>query len=147
MALGLSKYAAVPVLVLVAAITLLVPSRRQAADSIVVITGGTTRSGFRIELDPSGTAKYFSKYSKVETRQRQIPQPLVQRFYATLNAVQPLNSLQTPPCTKSVSFGYRLYVEFDGHKSPDLACEDGGDLKLRALMREVSEIVKLVGSN
>ena len=128
------------------AITLLVPSRLPAEDSIVIITGGTTKSGFRIELDPSGTAKYFSKYRTVEVKRRQIPKPLVERFYSNLNAAKPLNSLQRSPCIKSVSFGYRLYVEFAGRKSPDLACEDGGDLKLRALIRDVNEILKLVDS-
>jgi hypothetical protein len=128
------------------ALTLLVPSRLQAAESIVIITGGTTKSGFRIELDPSGAARYFSKYSTVEARRRQIPKLLVERFYSNLNAAQPLNSLQTAPCIKSVSFGYRLYVEFAGHKSPDLACEDGGDLKLRALIRDLNEIIRLMDS-
>ncbi len=71
---------------------------------------------------------------------------MVLRLYSDLNAAQPLSSLPEPRCMKSVSFGTTLTLQFNGQKTPDLSCGDGGNSSLRALIRDVKEVVAAFGA-
>jgi hypothetical protein len=134
------------------AFLLFAPFSLEAESAAVILSSGSTNvAGYRIEVEKSGSARYTQLANRVnpatpEPRQRLIPEPLVQRFYAGLNAAQPLNSLPQQRCLKSASFGSTLLVQFGDQKTPDLACGDGGNAKLRTLIRDVNEIVKLMTS-
>jgi hypothetical protein len=120
-----------------------------AADSAVIVNSGSTNSdGFRILVERSGNAEYTALPRRpnpqpVTPARRIVPDALVQRLYSDLEAAQPLTSLPRPRCMKSVSFGFRMTIEFGGPETPDLTCGDGDSPKLRALIRDANEIVAL----
>ena len=127
-------------------------SVRAAQDAVATIvnSGSTNRSGFRIVLRRSGAAEYStiprgaqSQRAQPEHAAKRILEDLSRRLFADLEAARPLASLPAPHCAKSVSFGSRLTVEFAGETTPDLSCGDGGDERLRALIRDVNEAVAL----
>jgi hypothetical protein len=74
---------------------------------------------------------------------KHIPTALVRRFYADLEAARPLSGLPKHGCMKSASFGSTLMIEFSGQSTPDLSCGDHGDARLKALIQDSGEIVKL----
>ena len=116
------------------------------AQTVTIINSGSTNTaGFQITVQKSGKAEYESQPRRGGTQkvEKAIPKSLAQRLYADVKTAQPLDTLPVPHCAKSASFGTRTYVKFDGQESPDLSCGDGGDPKLRALIRDVSEIVPL----
>jgi hypothetical protein len=120
-----------------------------AADSAVIVNSGSTNSaGFRIAVERSGNAEYTETSPRPNSRpvtpaRRMVPDALVQRLYSDLEAAQPLTSLPRPRCMKSVSFGFRLTIEFGGPETPDLTCGTGDSPKLRALIQDANDIVAL----
>lgn len=122
------------------------------AQTIAIVNSGSTNTaGFRIAVQKSGKAEYTSqprpammqRGEKPQKVSKNIAKSLAERFYADVKAAQPLHSLPPPHCAKSASFGTRTYVVFGEEESPDLSCGDGGDPKLRVLIRDVNEIVQL----
>lgn len=101
---------------------LLVPALLLAADSQATIedTGSTNRPGLRVTLDDSGRATVEPRTG--ETQHVKLPHDLCLQFMRDLKAVGPLADLPARHCVKSVSFGSRLFVEFNGDRSPDLSC-------------------------
>jgi hypothetical protein len=123
-------------LVLVPALTLC------GADlATIVNSGSTNQPGFRIQVERSGKATYTP--AKAKSTGRKIDKKLAQRFYQDLDAAKPLSGLKGPRCMKSASFGSTLMVEVGADKTPDLSCGDGGEAKLKALVDDTNEIVKL----
>ena len=123
-------------MVLVPALTLC------AADPATIVdSGSTNKPGFRIQVDRSGKATYTP--GKAKSTGRKIDKKLAQRFYQDLDAAKPLSGLKGPRCMKSASFGSTLIVEVGEDKTPDLSCGDGGDAKLKLLVDDTNEIVKL----
>lgn len=118
-----------------------------AADPAVIVNSGSTNTaGFRITIDASGDAEYTATSRKPgpnAAAQKHVPDTLVKRLYSDLDAAKPLASLPHPHCMKSASFGTRLTIEFDDSETPDLACGDGDNAKLRALIHDAEEIVAL----
>jgi hypothetical protein len=119
--------------------------------AVVVNSGSTNVAGYRIELPRSGSAKYSEvprrgpySQSRIEPQSRQLPKAIVERFYADLAGAEPLSQLPHETCMKSASFGITLVIEFGEQRSPDLACGDGGNSKLRALIQDVNDIVRLM---
>lgn len=117
----------------------------------IVNSGSTNRAGFQIAVQKSGQAQYTLRPRRVElnpspaprTVDKTIPESLAKRLYADVDAARPLASLPPRSCMKSVSFGTRLTLQFGNDESPDLSCGDGGNEKLRALIADVNQIVKL----
>jgi hypothetical protein len=122
-----------------------------AADRAVIVNSGSTnRAGFRIEVERSGEAEYGSTprgQTAEERVQRKVPDALLQRFYADLEAAQPLSALPAERCAKSVSFGTRTTVELGSERTPDISCPNARNPNTKALMRDVGEIVQLFRSD
>ena len=135
-----------------AIISAAVSSGQSTASAVIVNSGSTNRSGYRITVDKSGSAKYVAiprgvaaqKGVPMEARERTIPEALAQRFYADVAAARPFSSLPEIPCAKSASFGSVLRIEFGGAQTPDLSCGDGGNDKLKALIQDTGEITKIM---
>jgi len=119
--------------------------------AIIVDSGSTNNAGFRISIERSGDAEL------TVTRRRPAPdqesdqpvrhvlsQSTVKRFYDDLDAAKPVSSLPAVHCMKSVSFGSTRRIVVGAEQSPDLTCGDGGNEALRALIRDVNEIVELM---
>jgi hypothetical protein len=111
-------------------------------------SGSTNRAGFRIAMRRSGSAEYSviprganASAAQAEPVKREIPAELMKRLFADLEAARPLASLPAPHCMKSASFGTRLTVQFGTETTPDLSCGDGGNEHLRALIRDVREVI------
>lgn len=119
----------------------------------IVNSGSTNAAGFRIAVRRSGKAEYHevargaaAESAEPEKTGREIPSDLAQRLFADLEAAKPLRSLPAPHCMKSKSFGSRLTIEFGGETTPDLSCGDGGNERLRALIKDVNEMVAVFRS-
>lgn len=120
----------------------------------IVNSGSTNTAGFRIEVKPSGEAEYTSQPRRIgflrgeEPRnvQKTIPKGLADRLYRDVKAARPLSALPPQHCVKSVSFGTRLTIEEGDDSSPDLSCGDGGNEKLKALIADANEIVRIFRS-
>ncbi|HUA86682.1 MAG TPA: hypothetical protein VMB85_22640 [Bryobacteraceae bacterium] len=123
----------------------------QAQSVTIVNSGSTNTAGFQIVVQESGEAEYRTHPRPIAIRrgeapkkiQKTIPKSLVDRLYADVEAAQPLDSLPARHCVKSASFGTRTYIDAGGQESPDLSCGDGGNAKLRALIRDSSQIVEI----
>ena len=114
----------------------------------IVNSGSTNTAGYQIAVDQSGKADYQSqpsagKAAAPKTVSKTVPQSLASALYADVDAARPLSSLPARTCAKSASFGARLTVRFGAEESPDLSCGDGGNEKLRALIRDTNAVVKL----
>jgi hypothetical protein len=121
-----------------------------AADRAVIVNSGSTnKAGFRIEVERSGEAEYTStpRGQAAERVQRKVPDALLQRFYADLEAAHPLSALPAERCAKSVSFGTKTIVELGTERTPDISCPNARNPNTKALMRDVGEIVQLFRSD
>lgn len=123
------------------------------AQSVTIVNSGSTNTaGFQIVVDKSGKAEYTSQPRRIgmdrdeapKTISKTIPKSLAERLYADVIAASPLSSLPPWHCAKSVSFGTRLTIRFGDDESPDLSCGDGGNSKLRVLIHDANEIVKIL---
>jgi hypothetical protein len=127
----------------------------EGADVAVIVNSGSTNTaGFRIAVEQSGDAEYTpaprgairpSSGRPAQTH-LQLPDTLVKRLYADLDAAKPFSSLPTQRCMKSASFGTTLTIALGVQESPDLSCGGGDSEKLKALLRDANEIVKLFNS-
>jgi hypothetical protein len=122
----------------------------QYNQATIVNSGSTNTAGFRIAVRRSGAAEYASiprganaQNTEAEKSGREIPKDLASRLFADLEAAKPLGALPAPHCMKSKSFGSRLTIEFGGESTPDLSCGDGGNEHLRAIIRDVNEMLSL----
>ncbi len=121
----------------------------------IVDSGATNLTGFRIVVQRSGKAVFVTtpgKFArradeKADTKQQQLSHSLVNRLFADLEAVGPLSSIPERRCMKSASFGTTRTIEFGAEKTPDLSCGDEGNAKLKTLIDDVNEIVKLFETN
>jgi hypothetical protein len=116
--------------------------------AVIVNSGSTNTAGFRIVVEHSGKATYTSTGRRQPNgssanRNVDLPKALATRFYADLAAAKPFSQLPIPHCMKSASFGYALTIEFAGQTTPDLTCGDQGNAKMKALIQDSGEIVKL----
>ena len=136
-------------------VMLLVCASAQSAErdtAVIVNSGSTNRAGFRIAIDRAGTAEFTPTPRRrpgpphpepAAPAKMTIPRELADRLYADLKSATPLASLPAPHCMKSVSFGSRLNIEFNGEQSPDLSCPDNGYSPLSNLIRDCNEILAL----
>lgn len=118
----------------------------QAQSITIVNSGSTNTAGFEIAVRKSGAAEYTSHPRRGEAPaeiHKTLPQSLADQLYVDVNAAQPLDSLPARHCVKSVSFGTRTYIDAGGQESPDLSCGDGGNAKLRALIRDSNQIIEI----
>jgi hypothetical protein len=121
------------------------------AQSVTIVNSGSTNTaGFQIVVEKSGLAEYSShsrrnaidKGAESKTIRKTIPKSLARVLYEDVKTARPLSSLHPQSCMKSASFGTRLTIQFGDDTSPDLSCGDGGDAKMRALIRDTDAIIK-----
>jgi hypothetical protein len=108
--------------------------------ALIMDSGSTNRPGVQITLDASGdNATLEPRNGPQQTIQ--LPRKLCEQFLSDLQAAGPLNALPASHCLKSASFGSRLYVEFNGLRSPDISCPAQADNRTATLRKEATEIL------
>jgi hypothetical protein len=96
--------------------------------AVILNTGSTNTSGYRIVVQRNGNAEYITDVTRAKAL---VPAPIVSKFFSDLHAAAPLQTLQRAACMKSISFGTSLFVWWDHSRSPDLSCP--ADERARAL--------------
>jgi hypothetical protein len=97
--------------------------------AVILNTGSTNTSGYRIVVQRSGSAEYITDATRATAQVA--PASIVSRFFSDLRAAGPLQNVPHAACVKSMSFGTSLFVYWDHSRSPDLSCP--ADARGRAL--------------
>ncbi len=88
--------------------------------AVIMDTGSTNTSGYRIVVQQHGEAEYVVGYRRATAT---VMGDLTKKFFDDLAAAAPLDQLPSRPCMKSASFGTSLFVWWSAHgRSPDLTC-------------------------
>lgn len=103
-------------------------------------TGSTNRPGLRVTLDREGHATV--EPSRGETQHVNLPADLCRRMIQDVSDAGALNELPTVHCMKSASFGSRLFIEWNGDRSPDLSCPGGQDRRSQTLQKDANDILQ-----
>jgi hypothetical protein len=88
-------------------------------DAVIMMTGSTNTTGYRIVLSQTGAAEYVSASGRATG---EISSALRAKLFSDLAAAQPLDTIPHAACMKSASFGSSLFVYWEHHRSPDLTC-------------------------
>ena len=107
---------------------------------VVEDTGSTNRTGIRVVLGHGGQATIET--DNHDTRQIKLSEQLCNQLLEHLKAVGPLSSLPTRHCVKSVSFGSKVFVEYNGARSPDLSCPGPEDPALASLTKSALDVLQ-----
>lgn len=108
--------------------------------AVIEDSGSTNRPGMRVTLDQQGHASVEPRNAKPQ--HITLDKSLCDRFLRDLKAAAPVNALPARHCFKSVSFGSRLFVEFEGNRSPDLSCPGQQDPRAEALQKDAQQILQ-----
>jgi hypothetical protein len=131
--------AVVPALTILLAMKLMSGSAPQA---LVIDSGSTNRPGITITVDESGGATAQPRNG--ESKPLNLDPQLCQALMKDIKAAGQLSALPEHHCPKSVSFGSSLYVEVNGHRSPDLSCANPPDARMAALQKDANDILEAV---
>ena len=115
----------------------------QAAENAqvtIIDTGSTNRPGLQVTTNAAGSARVEPR--GIEPHSIQLNSHLCKHFLASLHAAAPLAALPATRCMKSVSFGSRLFIEYNGERSPDLSCPVQQDPKVDELKKQALEILQ-----
>jgi hypothetical protein len=127
---------------------LLAAMRLPAAENAqitIIDTGSTNRPGLQVTTDANGSARVEGR--GVEPHAMQLNSELCQRLLANVQAAAPLHALPAAHCIKSVSFGSRLFIEYNGDRSPDLNCPVQQDPTVESLKEQALAILKTAKPN
>src|SRR5579864_500568 len=105
--------------------------------AVILNTGSTNTTGYRIVVQQSGKAEFVDGSTRATG---QIPLPLAAKFFRDLSDAMPLSTLPREQCMKSASFGTSLFVWWRGQRSPDLSCP--GDAKAQALGSDAAAVAQ-----
>lgn len=103
-------------------------------------TGSTNRPGLRVTLDRDGNATVEARGGEVQ--HVKLREQLCDQFIRDLKDMGPLSAIPTRHCIKSVSFGSSLFVEYDGHRSPDLSCPGQAEPRIDVLQKNAQQILQ-----
>jgi hypothetical protein len=94
-------------------------------DAVIMFTGSTNTTGYRVVVSPSGSVEYISATGRATGT---ISFQLATRLFSDLSATAPLNTIAQQRCAKPASFATSLYVYWNHQRTPDLSClaEDRG---------------------
>jgi hypothetical protein len=110
--------------------------------AVIVDSGSTNTSGYRIEIRSDGTATITLQNragaAQGAAKAFSVASGVAARFFADLKAARAGN-VTGSPCMKSASFGTTTRVSWHGWASPDLDCPAENPL-LSALIRDVNLI-------
>jgi hypothetical protein len=109
---------------------------------LVIDSGSTNRPGATLTLDESGNVTVEQRNN--EAQSTKISAELCQQLMRDVKAAGMLSELPAQHCPKSVSFGSKLYVEFNGDRSPDISCTPQSDARAAALQKDANEILEIV---
>ncbi len=87
--------------------------------AVIVNSGSTNISGYRIVVAPDGRATVVTPSG---SRVQQLATSTAAAFFKHLAAAMPLSKLSGEPCMKSASFGSTTTIQYKGERSPDLSC-------------------------
>ena len=116
------------------------PAFSNAQQVVIEDSGSTNRPGLRVSVDQQGHATVEPRFG--ETRKVQLSQQLCDQLMRDLKQTGPLSELPARHCVKSVSFGSSLFVEYGGHRSPDLTCPAAEDSPTIALKKDAQDILQ-----
>ena len=105
--------------------------------AVILNTGSTNATGYRIVVDATGNAEYVQGAARSTAR---IPETIAAKFFADLRAAMPLSRVHALPCMKSASFGTSTFAWWRGQRSPDLSCP--GDPTSQALNDDAGAVAK-----
>ena len=108
----------------------------------MIDSGSTNRAGATIRVDETGNATVEQRGS--EPQSTKLDAQLCEQLMRDVKAAGPLSALPPQHCPKSVSFGSRLYVEFNGDRSPDISCSPQKDPRSAALQKDANEVLATV---
>ena len=109
----------------------------------IVNSGSTNTRGYVLHLSRSGPAIVGAQDGSAP-RDAGVAPDLLNRFFESLDAAKPLDSLPAGNCPKSRSFGYSIHIRYDGANSPDLTCPVGSEEKeLAALAAQIARAAQL----
>jgi hypothetical protein len=106
----------------------------------IIDSGSTNRPGLRVTLDASGDNAVLEPRDGPKQTVK-LPRKLCEQFMSDLQSAAPLNALPANHCLKSASFGSRLYLEFNGLRSPDISCPVQADSRTATLKKEATDIL------
>jgi hypothetical protein len=117
----------------------------------IVNSGSTNTAGYVIELPRNGLVRWtvaprFHQISSTTpsstTAQSsiQLPSSRTNSIFQAVEQASPFNQYQAAFCVKSVSFGTRLYVTYNGQQSPDISCPLK-DERLVVLSKYIHELI------
>ncbi|MDQ6766231.1 MAG: hypothetical protein M3Z41_00230 [Candidatus Eremiobacteraeota bacterium] len=105
--------------------------------AVILNTGSTNASGYRIVVTPGGLAEYVTSTARATGS---VAPELATKLLADLKAAAPLQQLPHSACMKSASFGTSLFVWWNHQRSPDLSCP--ADARGRALQSDAQQIAQ-----
>ena len=115
-----------------------------APDALIVNTGSTNTTGYRIYVSPSGKVSCKSGAATLSTETHYtgsaVPKVQTKQFFKDLTAAMPLTDLPVRHGMRSASFGTETYVTYKGQKSPDLTF--ASDPRTIALKADIDAITK-----
>jgi len=106
----------------------------------IIDSGSTNLPGMRVTFDASGD-KVVLEPRGGPKQSTKIPPKLCEQFLRDVQSAGPLDALPANHCLKSASFGSRLYIEFNGMRSPDISCPVQADNRTATLKKEATEIL------
>lgn len=124
--------------------------------AVIVNSGSTNTPGFKIVVKRNGNAEYTPMpraHPRPESQhagapeKRDLASALAHRLFSDLDAARPFSDLPRPRCMKSVSFGTRLTIQFQGDETPDLNCGAGESARLSALIADAKQIVAVFSAH
>jgi hypothetical protein len=112
-------------------------------DAAVIINSGSTNTApYRIVVRPDGSVHVELQAQAPQAKT--LSTATATAFFKDLKSAMPLDGLQTEPCVKSASFGTSTYVQYQGTKTPDLACATGDAAKrLSADVNNITSELKI----
>lgn len=124
-----------------ALLTAVLLTRMMSGQVVITDSGSTNRPGMTVTVDDQGHASIEGRAgAKAEM---DLESPLFSRLMEDVKAAMPLDQLKVAHCMKSVSFGSRMWVSYNGVKSPDVSCPGQTDGAVVALVKDVQEVMGL----
>ncbi|MEH1943214.1 MAG: hypothetical protein V7L01_23755 [Nostoc sp.] len=110
------------------------PNQKQPA--VIINSGSTNTCKYRIHLLPSGKATYT-----VCNRNGagEIKLATATKFFNDISSAEPLTKLPYKSCAKSVSFGTKTQVRYQGQISQDISCPSN-DLRVTNMYEDSRSI-------
>lgn len=120
----------------------------QSADDLATIvqSGSTNTRGYKVEIHKDGSATVEFTSGSAGASPKEFPAGTIdtRTLQQLLNQVGDVSKIQTGMCAKSVSFGTRTEISYQGKTSADLQCvrrEPSGGDETQQAAEELSKFV------